>query len=278
MMVRVRTPLFTRNPYLFGDATWGVTYVAHGLAGVALVGLVIAHVYFAVRPEKWWITKSMILGWITRRQYLEHHDPAALGRQWRNANAATRQMPARHARLLQSPTNASWHDPDVLTLRRRCTGVQIRTDPRCDIDLKARCDAIEECYEFMLAYAAQGVVDEAGSQSAGQLRMLLDRAEAALARSGGCVPDGRRERRLEPSVRYAAFIGVLDRDARAALAAVQLVIAQPSISSQLDRQPERVDPRARAAHRPVPDRRNPEKPRSIHNSQFTIYKVMGITL
>ena len=71
----VRTPLFTRNPYLFSDATWGVTYVMHGLAGVALVGLVIAHVYFAVRPEKWWITKSMILGWITRRQYLEHHDP-----------------------------------------------------------------------------------------------------------------------------------------------------------------------------------------------------------
>jgi cytochrome b subunit of formate dehydrogenase len=75
MMVRVRTPLFTRNPYLFSDTTWGVTYVTHGMAGVALVGLVIAHVYFAVRPEKWWITKSMILGWITRRQYLEHHDP-----------------------------------------------------------------------------------------------------------------------------------------------------------------------------------------------------------
>jgi thiosulfate reductase cytochrome b subunit len=75
MMVRIRTPLFTRNPYLLGDTTWGVTYVAHGLAGVGLVGLVIAHVYFAVRPEKWWITKSMILGWITRRQYLEHHDP-----------------------------------------------------------------------------------------------------------------------------------------------------------------------------------------------------------
>lgn len=75
MMVRVRTPFFTRNPYLFSDITWGLTYVAHGSAGVALVGLVIAHVYFAIRPEKWWITKSMILGWITRRQYLEHHDP-----------------------------------------------------------------------------------------------------------------------------------------------------------------------------------------------------------
>jgi cytochrome b subunit of formate dehydrogenase len=75
MMSRVRTPIFTRNPYLFSDITWGFTYVMHGLAGVSLVGLVIAHVYFAVRPEKWWITKSMILGWVTRRQYLEHHDP-----------------------------------------------------------------------------------------------------------------------------------------------------------------------------------------------------------
>ena len=82
MMSRVKTPFLTRNPYLLGDATWGVTYVAHGLAGVALVGLVIAHVYFAVRPEKWWITKAMILGWITRRQYLEHHEPE----RWRVSN------------------------------------------------------------------------------------------------------------------------------------------------------------------------------------------------
>ena len=46
-----------------------------------------------------------------------------------------------------------------------------------DDDLKARCDAIEECYEFMPAYAAQGVIDEAGASSAGQLRTLLGRAE-----------------------------------------------------------------------------------------------------
>lgn len=76
MMVRVRTPFFTRNPYLLSDGTWGFTYVLHGVSGVALVGLVIAHVYFAVRPEKWWITKSMIFGFITRRQYLEHHEPS----------------------------------------------------------------------------------------------------------------------------------------------------------------------------------------------------------
>ena len=75
MMPRIRTPLFERDPYYMADATWGFTYVLHGLAGVGLVGLVIAHVYFAVRPDKWWITKGMILGWVPRRMYLEHHDP-----------------------------------------------------------------------------------------------------------------------------------------------------------------------------------------------------------
>jgi len=85
MLVRVRTPLFTRNPYLFGDSTWGLTYVGHGLAGVGLVGLVIAHVYFAVRPEKWWITKGMIFGWITRRQYLAYHEPS----RWKVPGATT---------------------------------------------------------------------------------------------------------------------------------------------------------------------------------------------
>ena len=74
MMPRIRTPLFERNPYFMSAEAWGYTYVLHGLTGVGLVGLVIAHVYFAARPEKWWITKAMLVGWITRRQYLEHHD------------------------------------------------------------------------------------------------------------------------------------------------------------------------------------------------------------
>ena len=75
MMPRIRTPFFTRDPYILTDATWGNMYVLHGLAGVGLVGLTIAHVYFAVRPEKWWITKGMIFGTVTRRDYLQHHDP-----------------------------------------------------------------------------------------------------------------------------------------------------------------------------------------------------------
>ena len=90
MIPRIRTGMVTRNPYYLSDVAWGFTYVTHGLAGVGLVGLVIAHVYFAVRPDKWWITKSMILGYITRRQYLEHHEPSRwpVGRERRNAKPA----------------------------------------------------------------------------------------------------------------------------------------------------------------------------------------------
>jgi cytochrome b subunit of formate dehydrogenase len=75
MMSRVRTPFFSRNPYLFSDMTWGMMYVLHGLAGVGLITLVIVHVYFAVRPEKLPITASMIVGSMSREFYLKEHDP-----------------------------------------------------------------------------------------------------------------------------------------------------------------------------------------------------------
>ena len=94
MMYRIRNPIFTpRNPYLMGDPAWGFTYVLHGLAGVGFVGLIIAHIYFALRPEKLWITKSMILGYITRRQYLEHHDPD----RWKVAPTGASQPTGPHA-------------------------------------------------------------------------------------------------------------------------------------------------------------------------------------
>ena len=75
MMKRIRTPLFDRNPYLFSDGTWGLMYVLHGLSGVGLVGLTMAHIYFAIRPEKLWITKGMVFGDISREEFLKHHDP-----------------------------------------------------------------------------------------------------------------------------------------------------------------------------------------------------------
>ena len=101
------------------------------------------------------------------------------------------------------------------------------------MNLAGRCNAIEECYEFMLAYAAQGVADEAASPTSGQLRTFLQRAESALDGLAGSCRAAVDEGGLEPVDRYVAFIDVLERDAQSALAAVRLVLAQPSIGSQL---------------------------------------------
>jgi cytochrome b subunit of formate dehydrogenase len=75
MIFRVHTPFLTRNPYILSDFTWGMMYVLHGLAGVALIALVTVHIYFALRPEKLGITKSMVFGSISREHFIEHHDP-----------------------------------------------------------------------------------------------------------------------------------------------------------------------------------------------------------
>jgi len=42
-----------------------------------------------------------------------------------------------------------------------------------------------------------------------------------------------REEGLEPAGKYVAFFAVLDRDSRDSLAAIELVLAQPALSSQL---------------------------------------------
>jgi hypothetical protein len=99
--------------------------------------------------------------------------------------------------------------------------------------LASRCDAIEEAYEFMLAYAAQGLPGEQGSVSGGQIRDFLRKCDAALTGLGEAVTLCVRRLGLEPPEPYHAFIAVVERDARGAQAAVQLVLAQPSIGSQL---------------------------------------------
>jgi len=96
-----------------------------------------------------------------------------------------------------------------------------------------RCDALEEAYEFMLAYAAQGLTGDAGTHSGGQLREFLTRAAAALTGIGDVLTAVVERERLEPAATYLAFVSVLDRDARDSLAAIDLVLAQPAISSQL---------------------------------------------
>jgi len=94
-------------------------------------------------------------------------------------------------------------------------------------------DAIEECYEFMLAYAAQGVPSDAGDARGAKIRAVLTRAAAAIAALAREYVEIVREQKLEPAERYLSMVNVLERDAQNSVAAIDLVLAQPSISSQL---------------------------------------------
>ena len=76
MLLKIDTPLWRRNPYWFSDHSWGVVYAIHDLGAMSVITLLMAHVYFALRPEKLWMSRSMIYGWISRTDYRTHHDPA----------------------------------------------------------------------------------------------------------------------------------------------------------------------------------------------------------
>ena len=100
-------------------------------------------------------------------------------------------------------------------------------------DLSDRCNAIEECYEFMLAYAAQGLAGDEGSQSGGQLRHFLGRAVDALSGLARVYTETVVQEGFQPAEKYEAYLKVLTRDAADSLAALELVLAQPALSSQL---------------------------------------------
>jgi hypothetical protein len=99
-------------------------------------------------------------------------------------------------------------------------------------NLAESCDAVEECYEYMLAYAAQGLAGDGGS-SGEQLRTFLKNALDAITGIGDSYKATIAEFGLQPEGKHLKFLAVLERDAADAAAAMDLVLAQPVISSQL---------------------------------------------
>jgi hypothetical protein len=96
-----------------------------------------------------------------------------------------------------------------------------------------RCNTVEESYEFMLAYAAQGLPSDKGSHAGEQIRDFLHHAADALRGLAEICTRTWKTDGLEPAEKFLAFCDVLDRDARDSLAAIELVLDQPTISSQL---------------------------------------------
>ncbi len=100
-------------------------------------------------------------------------------------------------------------------------------------DISSRCSTIEESYEFFLAYAGQGLSGKEQSHASGQVREYLNQAAEAISGLAVNFSGAVKEENFQPADRYLAFLSVLERDARDSLACIQLVLAQPAISSQL---------------------------------------------
>ena len=100
-------------------------------------------------------------------------------------------------------------------------------------ELRRRLDTIESAYEYMLAYAAQGLPSESLARDGGKIRDELAGLAAALAGLGEAFETFVAGEAVAAREEHLAFNRVLADDAGKALAAVRLVLAQPGISSQL---------------------------------------------
>lgn len=97
--------------------------------------------------------------------------------------------------------------------------------------IKGRIDIVEETYDAMLRYAAQGLTGNEPGGSAAELRGLLEKTDTALTDLVSLLSG--LSQGYTPKDAYESFIEVLDRDVRAARAGIQLALAREAISSQL---------------------------------------------
>jgi hypothetical protein len=100
-------------------------------------------------------------------------------------------------------------------------------------ELGARINTIEEAYEFFLAYASQGLSSDQDNDTGRQAREYLKKADAALSGLPGVITHYVEQRGLQPTAPYDQFVDVIGHDTKHAQAAIQLVLAQPAISSQM---------------------------------------------
>lgn len=75
MMAGIDGPFWERNPLFIPANIRGLVFVLHGFAGLFSITMIMVHIYFACRPEKMYMTRSMFRGWITRKEYERNHDP-----------------------------------------------------------------------------------------------------------------------------------------------------------------------------------------------------------
>lgn len=74
MFAMIDTPWWDRTNSL-SESALGWMFFVHGLTTLALIALIVFHLYFTLRPEKLFYLRSMIQGWISEDELSANHDP-----------------------------------------------------------------------------------------------------------------------------------------------------------------------------------------------------------
>lgn len=75
MFMQINTPFWERTNSM-PESQLGLVFLLHGLSTLALVALAATHIYFALRPEKLFYTRSMVSGWLSEDEMTANHDPS----------------------------------------------------------------------------------------------------------------------------------------------------------------------------------------------------------
>ena len=95
-------------------------------------------------------------------------------------------------------------------------------------EFRARIEAVEEAYEYMLAYAAQGRAEEGAGPDGAQIREFLkqfDEAVGAIAGMIDSIPAAGSE--------AAGFAAALKNDSETMSSVLRVMLARDNISSEM---------------------------------------------
>ncbi len=95
-------------------------------------------------------------------------------------------------------------------------------------DFRTHIEKIEEAYEYMLAYAAQGRTDEGAGPDGAQIRTFLAQFSDAVA-----AISERLDRIPAADGRAAGFVASLEQDSRTVASVLAVMLARDNISSEV---------------------------------------------
>lgn len=101
-------------------------------------------------------------------------------------------------------------------------------DEKIVVDIREAIDTVEEAYEFMLAYAAQGRQTESETEGASQIRGFLDRFRNALN-----VFSNHSDELLTPAASTSAFAQHFAADTNTMKAVLDMLIGKSNITSDM---------------------------------------------